>query len=103
MTYRKILDQSRKRKLGVAYSAWIVGVVGIILMKIHPSLEIVSIVAVLVFLAALFLVFFGTRCPKCGGSIGYSINWPPSGLFSMSKKVRFCPLCGVDFDTESEQ
>jgi hypothetical protein len=53
--------------------------------------------------AILFVVFyymiFGIKCPGCGQSLLGS-TWSVGGKpFSVGKRMRFCPRCGVDFDS----
>jgi hypothetical protein len=48
---------------------------------------------------SIFYAFYGIRCPKCNGLFGY-ITMNLGGPFAVSKKVKFCPFCGVNIDTE---
>ena len=43
------------------------------------------------------------RCSKCNGALGWVTSWPPGGPLSISRKSRFCPFCGVSFDSEHEE
>jgi hypothetical protein len=38
------------------------------------------------------------RCPKCKENLGSMIGWYV-GL-KIDRKLRFCPCCGLDFDSE---
>ena len=43
---------------------------------------------------------FGIKCPSCK-SILFGCTWPVGGkTFSVGKRMKFCPRCGVDLDTE---
>jgi len=49
--------------------------------------------------AALFLGY-GVRCPQCRNPIGYLMYLPGGGWFGFSKKLNFCPFCGLDLNGE---
>ena len=55
---------------------------------------------VVFFAGTLYLLFF-LRCPRCRGAIGYVVTYL-SGPFSISRRIRFCPFCGVALDSELE-
>jgi hypothetical protein len=95
---------SRKRRRYIV--AFIVLIpIAAILFKLG---EINSIFIFLVFacfpLAALLLIAlrFSARCPECGGILGFSLGWPLTWDFSVSKEIKFCQRCGVSLDKEIE-
>ncbi len=45
-----------------------------------------------------YVVFWRIRCPKCKSRWGYVAMYE-GGPFSVSKKIRFCPYCGVPIDS----
>ena len=45
-------------------------------------------------------LYFRIRCPNCNNPISQLIMMPGGGFFRFSRKLRYCPLCGIDFDTE---
>jgi carbon monoxide dehydrogenase subunit G len=102
MSYREKIDLNRKRKRVVFYLAALCAVLGILLVIIYPIFPVMGAFSVCVLFLALILVFFHTKCPKCGGSIGNAIIRPPDRWFSISKKIKYCPLCGVHFDSEMD-
>jgi hypothetical protein len=53
------------------------------------------------FFAGTWYLMFGLRCPRCRGRIGYTVSYM-SSPFSVSRKIRFCPFCGVALDSELE-
>ena len=54
-----------------------------------------------VFFAGNWYLLFLLRCPRCRGRIGGTVSYL-SGPFSISRKIRFCPFCGVALDSELE-
>jgi hypothetical protein len=49
--------------------------------------------------AAMLAIKHSTKCPSCKGNIGSTLM--NSGHFvSLPKKIKYCPLCGVDIDTK---
>jgi hypothetical protein len=47
----------------------------------------------------LALQFFVVRCPSCSGALGRIAASFPGFPFRFSKRIRFCPYCGLDLDT----
>ena len=43
---------------------------------------------------------FGIRCPHCRNPVGAFATNPLGGARGISQKVRVCPFCAVDLDTE---
>ncbi len=75
--------------MGVAKSAW---------QGIHwlPFLPFLGVIACILYLS------YGVRCPNCGGSIGHLPFLPGGGYVRFSRKLKYCPFCGVEFDRELE-
>jgi hypothetical protein len=50
------------------------------------------------FIAAIFFINFGVRCPRCEGNLAMT----PAAYPNLSKKHRFnfCPYCGVSVDED---
>lgn len=47
-----------------------------------------------------YYMIFGIKCPHCQKCF-FGATWVVGGrLFSVGKRMRFCPRCGVDFDSE---
>ena len=53
-------------------------------------------------IAGILYLSYGIRCPNCGGSIGHLPFLPGGGYVRFSRKLRFCPFCGVGLDRELE-
>jgi hypothetical protein len=76
---------------------WVVVVLA--LSNADPPWVLVAIPGVLAFVAGALYLLFRVRCPRCRGPIGQVIG-SSGGPFSISPRVRFCPLCGVALDME---
>ena len=48
-------------------------------------------------------LYYAVRCPKCHNAVAYLTYLPGGGIFRLSKKVKFCPFCGVAFDNQIEE
>ncbi|MFH0801870.1 MAG: hypothetical protein V2A78_05720 [bacterium] len=53
------------------------------------------------FIVAFIYLINGIRCPKCKSSVG-NAAFSIGGWFRGTGKMKFCPFCGVDIDTEIE-
>lgn len=79
--------------LGSIYSIW----------KGHGPPPIISIVGFGVAFIAIFYANFGIKCPQCKSIWGHIAMFKGielSNPFSVSKKIKYCPFCGVDIDTD---
>lgn len=82
--------------LGLAwFLAWMA------LSHAQPPWLFVAFPGFAVFLAGTWYLVFFLRCPRCRGRIGYTVSYM-SSPFSVSRKIRFCPFCGVALDSELE-
>jgi len=65
--------------------------------------EYVPVIAFAPFLGTIIYLTFGICCPKCKSRIGHVIGYSIDIFtFGLSKKIKFCPYCGVSFDSEIE-
>jgi hypothetical protein len=100
MTVRRLIARRKRQASIVAYSGFALFALGMLLGAGEPWLT-VAIPGFAVFFAATVYLLLFLRCPACRGSIGYTVNYP-SGPFSVSRKIRFCPFCGIPLDSELE-
>ena len=98
ITVREFVAKRKRRAGIVAYAGLAMLMIGVLLGEGHPWLAII-IPGFAVFLGANVYLLFFLRCPRCGGNIGYPVSGI-SGPFSVSRKVRFCPFCGVALDAD---
>ena len=103
MTIRSQINAVRCRIFVFTYSAFLLYTIGLFLSQVYPVFISIVVLGSLGFMAGVFFLLFGIRCPRCKGNIGYAIIWPPGGLFTISKKIKFCPLCGVEIDSEIQK
>jgi hypothetical protein len=54
----------------------------------------------LILLAAVLYLQFGIRCPSCRNPVAHLTTMPRGGWIRLGKRIRFCPFCGVSFDSE---
>ncbi len=90
----------RRRKSGVIIMAGVaLFALGGIASSTNHSFIAVSLLGFLMFGGGMLYQFYGIRCPRCGGKIGFALN-SFGNLFAVPSQFRFCPLCGVGLDTE---
>jgi len=47
--------------------------------------------------AIMLLIKFTAKCPACKGNIGSTLM-NAGTFYSLPKKIKYCPLCGIDID-----
>lgn len=100
MTIRSELRKKKRNALAIGYAGFAFFVVGIIICDKSRSFPFFPFAGFAVFLIATLYVMWGIRCPRCRGNIGYVIMYF-SSPFAISKKIKYCPYCGVDIDTDA--
>jgi hypothetical protein len=71
------------------------------LNSINGYILIIGLMGFFIGGAGVLLGLYGIKCPNCKGTLGYILS--NSGSFlTKSKKIRFCPYCSVDFDSNLE-
>ena len=90
-------DINRERKrAGTVFAVGVVIVAGgIVCSQYHKVFVILIPLGFIPLFGGLIHLGMGIRCPKCRGSLGYGA--------SLSSRLRFCPFCGVCFDSPSGQ
>ena len=104
MTIRSVIN-SKKRKIDtMAFSIVVILFAGVWLIpKIEHELVVIFLFTFLglgVVVAVGLMVYSSAviRCPKCNKA------WPVGRKpFSISKKMKLCPYCGVDVDSELDE
>src|SRR2546428_10980256 len=85
----------RRRKSGVIMMAgFALFALGGIASSTNHSFIAVSLLGILMFGGGMLYQFYGIRCPRCGGMIGFALN-SFGNLFAVPSQSRFCSLCGV--------
>ena len=101
MTLRESIVRSKRTGAIVTYLGLAWSFVWMALSGAQPPWFFVAIPGFVVFFAGTWYLLFFLRCPRCQGRIGYTVSymsWP----FSVSRRIRFCPFCGVALDSELE-
>ena len=82
--------------LGAVYTIW----------RGYGTPPIISFVGFGAAFIAIFYAQIGIKCPSCRNSWGYIAMYKgfefsnPFKIFRISKKIRYCPFCGIDIDKE---
>jgi hypothetical protein len=101
MTIRSHISRKKRKIFIVTYSGLLFFILGIILSTTLGIMPLVPFIGFAVFFVSIACAFWGIRCPHCKGNFGYIAMYHGSP-FSVSKKVKYCPFCGIDIDTELE-
>ncbi|MFH1458993.1 MAG: hypothetical protein ABIG64_01285 [Candidatus Omnitrophota bacterium] len=100
MKIREKLNKIKNRLYLMGFLAWLAFPATIILSTINKNFSIYILIPFCIFGFCCMALIFGIRCPKCRGVLGYVICWPPGKWFKISEKIKYCPFCGLDFDSE---
>ena len=96
MDIRKELDK-KKRIVWLS----VLGGMGLILgssILIPSDSKYMIFIGMAIFIFAIFYSHFGIKCPICKGNVGQIVMYLGSPFIS-SKKMKYCPYCGVNIDT----
>ena len=85
----------------VGYSGLAFFVLGMILSDKSTTLPILPFIGFAIFFLSLLYVFWGIRCPQCARRLTPITSY--GGPFSVSKKIKYCPFCGIDIDSELKE
>ncbi len=99
MSIRTEINKKKRTLDIVAVSGFAVFGIGLVSMERARYLSTIAVIGFLIFFGAILYSFYGIKCLKCKGQFGY-IVMSMGTLFSVSKKIKYCPFCGVDIDTE---
>ena len=99
MTLRSLINK-KKRKISITlYSGFFVFIAAVLLSHINRTFLILALFAFGVVFITMIYAFYRVPCPRCNNSWGY-IAMYSGGPFSLSKKLKFCPYCGVNLDSD---
>lgn len=100
-TIRARISRQKRYVFGVMWSGIPLFVIAAALGQKYPWTILLAVLCFAMCFGAMFYAYFGLRCPRCRqpmGSIVINYGTP----FAVSKKMNFCPWCGVHLDTEIE-
>ena len=101
MTVREVIARRKRTASIVAYSGFALFVLGMLLGAGGPPWVVVAIPGFAIFFGGTLYLLFFLRCPVCRGAIGYTVSYL-SSPFSISRRIRFCPFCGIALDSQLE-
>ena len=96
MTVREALGRKMRRAIASAFAGVGLFLVQAIVPTQGPPLFVLAGMAV--FFSAAMYLNLGIRCFQCRSRIGYILAYGGSP-FWVSKRLRFCPYCGLELDT----
>lgn len=102
MTARDSINGRKRKAAIISYIGWAVFVVGLFLTIQKDSMWPLCALGGAVLAGGTLYMLYGLRCPHCQKRLGLIIG-PSGSPFSMRRDVRFCPLCGVAFDTQLDE
>ena len=106
MTIRTIINKKMRTIMILILSGSIVFGIGCIInVWNEPNTPpIIALIGFGVAFVAMIYAFFGIRCPNCRNIIGYIAMYKgpfiPDSILKMSNKIKYCPFCGVNMDSE---
>ena len=71
------------------------------LNSISGYILLIGLVGFFIGAVGVLLGLYGIKCPNCKGTLGYIFSHSGS-FFTTSKKIRFCPYCNIDLDSNLE-
>ncbi len=103
MKIRSEINKKKRFAITVIYSGFAVFLfVSILSIRYGKSmfsrLGFISLVGLAIGIFGAIYSVYAIKCPKC--KQGWSHIALNGGLFSISKRVKFCPFCGQDVDAE---
>ncbi|MCX5834485.1 MAG: hypothetical protein NTV99_08265 [Deltaproteobacteria bacterium] len=102
MTVRDVLNKKKRYIAILLYFSFAIFLLGFLFSVIFPAFAVIGFWGFGIFFVTLGYAYFGIRCPVCRGIWG--ILAMRSGTpFSISRKLKFCPYCGVDLDSQDER
>ncbi len=102
MTIRSQLSRKKRRTIIPAYSGLAFFILGMLVGIISDKtghVPIVPFIGLFFFSGSMIYLFWRVRCPNCKGNLGYVAMYYGTP-FSVSKKIKFCPFCGISIDKE---
>jgi len=103
MNLRSQIDAAKAKAVDVSLLGLLPYVAGLSLVFLDTRFAILIIAGVIIIIYGVVLYYGGVRCPRCRRGLGWAAGWPPSKPHKIPKSFRFCPFCGVDFDSDCEE
>jgi hypothetical protein len=97
VTIRAAVNRRLRKTTLVSWAGFLMFGVGAMLANIKPQGTVVCLSGFAVCAACILYMYVGIRCTNCKNGIGSLVNHGP---WSLSQRVKYCPFCGVDLDTD---
>lgn len=99
MTIRDLVNKKKRNAAIVYFVAFPVFIISILvgINYNYKPIILFAVAAFIIMFVSLFYLLYGIRCPRCRnflGPITSYFGWP----FSISKKINYCPFCGIKMD-----
>jgi hypothetical protein len=104
MTIRMLIERKKRRIMVVALVGFASAATGAVLtqsnvLNVEPQFAVLPGMVVVV-LALLYANLFAFRCPRCECGWATLVMQGSRSLVGLDRRIRYCPFCGVDIDTE---
>ncbi len=99
MSIRSEINKTKRTLDMIACVGFALFLFSLVLIEKAPFLPAIAIAGFAIFFGAITYSFYGIKCLKCKGPFGYVVV-AMGTLFRISKKIRYCPFCGIDLDAD---
>ncbi len=99
MTIRDVINKKKRTGILICYGGVAIMLAASFWAAVTDTVPVLALLGFPLAIGGMVYSLFWTICPGCKGTLGYMAMYS-GGPFSISKKFRFCPYCGVDLDSE---
>lgn len=99
MKIRDVINKKKRRGILISYGGFAIMLAEFVRAALTDTAPVFALLAFPFFIGGMLYSMFWVICPSCKGTMGFMAMYS-GGPFSISKKFRFCPYCGVDLDSE---
>jgi hypothetical protein len=103
VTIRDFLAARRRKLMILAFVSWVgFALTGVVFAAQYQTLWLTFLFFAM-FGAAVMLHMFWLRCPRCAGPVGMTNLRFTGGTGVLTRRMDFCPYCGVSLDESCEK
>jgi hypothetical protein len=95
---RDYLNQRLRRLYLRVLTCLILLIAGLLFNFAHPLLMLMAFVCFGVLAITWIELSYGIQCPRCKSNLRYAQMSTFDWCFMLSKKIKSCPYCDLDFD-----
>ncbi len=101
MTIRQVLRSKLRNAIIVFLMGIILFIAGSLveMTLFNNEVPVMVFIGMGCFVLAQLYIFLFIKCPKCGERLGVTIL-NTSSVFKFSMRINYCPICGVNFDSD---